>query len=216
MKRFLLAAVAAASLVALAGAAGAASVSISSDKATYNVGETIVLTVTADAEGGNGQVISMTVLHDTALMTGSGVVGPVAPEDGESPDVFTQGGGFATANRGGLEGTCGGIFGANGCNAFDQVFGSANVIDSGDELSILEYTATATGVANFGFRTDGGGGSFNFLGLDGTTITHSVTIIPEPTPALLLGLGLLGLGLLGLALGSRASRPPADARRAGR
>ena len=200
MKRILISALAAMSLVAFAAAsASAATVSVATDAASYNVGDTIILTVTADSEGDTGQLISITITHDTAAVSGNGATQPA--------DVFTQANGAFAATPGGLQGTCGGVFGANGCNAFDQLLGNAGPIDAGPKQAILSYTASGTfsGLLNgtgspFGLKTVGTG-AYEFAGSDSSIVDFSgaaITIVPEPTTA-----ALLGLGLLGIAMGGR-------------
>ena len=65
---------------------------------------------------------------------------------------------------------------------------------------VFEAVGPGTGLVNFSF--DNGGNIFNINGTDesGSVVMGSgtdITVIPEPTTALLVGLGLVGLGVSG-------------------
>ena len=189
LKQSLLAAVLAVSSFVLAAASTAATITVTAPR-FVDVGLSFEVTVTADSEGDEGQVIMITLLHDTAVLSGNGA--PVAAER------FTQGDGFATGLPSALEGTCGGVFGEGGCQAFNQLFDILFPIDAGPKQAILSYTVL--GLSNgqsvdlfglFGIKTSGAG-AFEFAGLDASEVVFSY--VPEPAAGALIGLGLLGLG----------------------
>jgi hypothetical protein len=63
-------------------------------------------------------------------------------------------------------------------------------------VSTITLTADAAGTANFSWLINAGNESLNFFGLTNSAGT-SVLIVPEPTTAALLGMGLLGLAVAG-------------------
>lgn len=171
-----------AAVLGFATAAGAATLSVASDKLTYSIGETISLTVTGDSAGGKdfsifGQLIYEAALTETVT---------------SSQTQHTRGGGTFFATTGVL----------NQGDGFADVFNQ--IIDitsprSVDQLQIATATLVAqlAGVVNVDFRDDTGSGfELDFFGLSSAPGT-TFTIIPEPTTAALLGLGLMGLVLGG-------------------
>lgn len=179
MKRTL---IAVAAIIGLATAANAASVSVTADQASYTVGDTITLTVTATANLGE---VSTQVFGDL-LLTGTGAVA----------------GGIS--NQAGLESFGGAIPWALGvtpcspaiCTAFNQIGGLSPLPVSNTPLAIaiITYTAGGAGVVNVNWDPS----TFDFFGATNQPGTSfSIVPIPEPTTAALLGLGLFGLAVSG-------------------
>ena len=170
MKRAVLVAVVA-SLWLAAGAASAAIVTISADASVYSVGDIITLTVNTDAQG--------EILFDAQAWVA--YTGPVTS---------------LTANQvAGAGGWITGTLSAGVSPGFRMVlaqihgFGS----NSGTTISsVLTFSADAPGTGTFTI-----GGNPNFPGspfLFGTATpgaSVSVTIVPEPATATLLGVGLM-------------------------
>ena len=166
----------------LAFSAQAATLTILADKSTYNISETITLTVTGDSEGGSSNGIFGTVEY----------------------------GGLTSANGGQIQGNLtsfgaiswlqGVLFvdnpHANTQDSFNQTPG-LNALPI-DQLLVATMTfhADAAGLASFSWRTLAGNERLNFFGLTNAAGT-SVTIVPEPTTAALLGIGLFGLAVAG-------------------
>ena len=194
-RRFPLCAVSAVlSSLLLAAAAHSATVTVTMPR-FVDFGSSFEVTITADSEGDPGQLISITLIHDTSFLSSSGATQPA--------DLFTQANGAFGASRGGLEGTCGGVFGANGCNAFDQILGNFGPIDAGPKQATLSYFVAGVSsvitndhaidvTGGFGLKTIGTG-AFEFAGLDASEVVF--TFVPEPAAATSVGLGLLGLAL---------------------
>jgi len=174
-----------AALVAFATAASAATITVVSNKLTYNVGEQVILTVTGDSEGGKDSEVFGRLEYSAALTSS------------------------LTSSQGQLTRAGGAIFAITGTLSQGDGFAEVinQIIDGGgtprtvDNLQISTATLVADAVGTvvvtwsnaFGFEMD-------FFGL--TTGTNpgpqaTFTIIPEPTTAALLGLGLLGLVLGG-------------------
>jgi hypothetical protein len=183
MKRTLFVVVA---LVAFATAASGATISVVSNKLTYNPGETITLTVSGDSQGAKdnavfGQLEYSAALTDTVTSSQSELKGGTAT--------------FTTGNLGRGDGFA---------EVFDQLNGTAaNVTVSTLLASTATLVAQAAGIVTVNWSASPGL-TLDFFGLSNTAAGGTVpdtattfTIIPEPATAALLGLGMLGLVLGG-------------------
>jgi hypothetical protein len=183
MKRTLFVVVA---LVAFATAASGATISVVSNKLTYNVGETISLSISGDSQatkdnGIFGQLEYSAALTDTVTSSQSEMKGGSAT--------------FTTGNLGRGDGFA---------EVFDQLNGTAaNVTVSTLLASTATLVAQAAGIVNVNWSLSPGL-QLDFFGLtsvgNGGTAPDTATtftIIPEPGTAALLGLGMLGLVLGG-------------------
>jgi len=174
-----------AALVAFASAASAATLSVVSNKLTYNIGETITLTVTGNtAPGGKAASILGRLEYSAALTTTTTA----------SQSQLTRAGGALFALTGVL--TLGDGF-ATVMNQIIDGGGTPRTVDN-LQISTAQLLADAAGTVNVEWDADIQG--LDFFGLTNATnpgTVASFTIIPEPTTAALLGLGLLGLVLGG-------------------
>lgn len=165
------------SLVGLVvGSAHAATVSIASDAASYDIGDTIVITVTTDSQG-------------ESLSSATAVVGYTGPVTSltSTPALPAPANGWISAPTD--------VISSPGFRlAFDAINIASNDPGTGFGAT-LTFSANAPGVATFTI----GGNPNNGIQLDFGTATPgasvSVTIVPEPTTAALLGIGLLGFAL---------------------
>ncbi len=189
MKRTLKTLMVLAAFAGFASAANAVSVVLSANQGTYNPGETITLTVkatTSDSPGTTDINLLGRILHTSAAVT------PLA-----NAAQFALTGPGGSFGLGGLA-ACS----TTDCEVFDQVaFPAAiNPLATNFTLATNGYTAGATNISgwrvvSFSWKTVNPG-KFDFFGLTNAPGT-TITIVPEPTTAAMLGLGLLGLALAG-------------------
>jgi len=176
-------------LLAFATAASGATLSVVSDKSTYNIGETITLTVTGDDAGATSYGVQGALLYDGALVDNGTRAQTVLVGDVGAWSA----GKLPNADTGALAGTF--------SYAFNQAAGlaaqDANNLPA--TFSTVTLIAKALGVVNANWDTSGGGNSLDFFGLT-TAAGTSFTIVPIPEPSTV---ALLGLGLVGLVLGGR-------------
>jgi len=181
MKRTLKTLMVLAAFAGFASAANAVSVVLTANQATYNPGETITLTVTATTSDSPGTLDNAILgrIVDTAMVT---------PLNNAAQTAI--GGTFAT---GGLAACT-----ATDCEVMDQIaFPSPiNPLITNFVIATVGYTAGAVlGPVPFVWKLVNPG-KFDFFGLTNAPGV-TVTIVPEPATAAMLGLGLLGLALAG-------------------
>ena len=184
MRTLTLTAAGVAASVFLAFSAQAATLTIVADAATYNVGDTITLTITGDAQGASSIALFGTVNYDQSLTTATANSQTSLPSFG-----------------GGLPWTMGALFidnpNAGTADAFNGLIGVTPQVPDQLAVSTITLTADAAGIAAFSWFTGTGTlEDLDFFGLTNAAGT-SVLIVPEPTPAALLGMGLLGLAVAG-------------------
>jgi hypothetical protein len=168
-------------ILALATSAHAATLTITPDKSTYQVGETITLSVFGDSEGG------VDILVYGRLLFNSGLTAYL----GSSQQGLTTFNGFFTWVNGSLTGSPG------FADAFNQSCCQSSAPVDGPLFAEVSLRATAPGTLTYAWDLVSVENGLHFFGLTNAP-GGSVTIVPEPATAL-----LLGLGLLGIALGAR-------------
>lgn len=189
MKRTLISLFTAMSVTAFALAASAAtSISIGTDASTYLAGGTITLTVTATSNGGEtDNTVFGAILYENSKVTiATQSQTPMPPGD------WTQGALTCTTAR---------------CVAFSQVR-SAGVTAVGlTNATVATQTWTIGGAVpinttiKFSWQTTPTTQRLDWFGITSTSQSApggvTVTVVPEPTTAALLGLGLFGLAVAG-------------------
>lgn len=183
MKRTL---IAVAALIGLASAANAATLTVVADQATYTPGDTITLTVTGDSQAGTA-----TGIFGRLLFGNSGAISAA----GAVPTQTTL---LALGSIPWLAGVTG--CAASTCDMFNQVgaFGATPAPASNLLVSTVSFLAgPGLGVVSVDWETNlGTGFALDFFGLTNAAGT-SFEVVPEPTTAALLGLGLFGLAVAG-------------------
>jgi hypothetical protein len=213
MKRTLIALVAA---LAVSSAANAATMSIDTDKSTYNVGDLITITATLNIVSGDaadapaGTAISLEASWDptTAFVANGALPGNY----GTSSQIVTVGplaGGSNLSSFGGGAPWIGGS--PNGCVSAGAGAGNTCILISQSLFSAFAPDDPQTLVGTLVLEASALGSlglvvaSAAYLG-GGITGPSSVTVgsnfasaavVPEPTTAAMLGLGLLGLSVAG-------------------
>jgi hypothetical protein len=179
MRNFLLAGL---FLVVAISTANAATLSVSSDKLTYLVGETITLTVIGDDGDATAHGVQGRLDYSGALV------------DNGTRTQITLSGSFGNWITGTLPGSDNGI--AAWSLAFNQITPTLDQQDTAlnlpGALSTVTLIAAAVGVVNVNWHTVQDGFQLDFFGVTNAPGT-SFTIVPEPATAVLLALGLLAL-----------------------
>jgi hypothetical protein len=163
------------SLCAVAAGAHAATLTITSDKSTYQVGESITLTVLGDSGGVPDLAINGRLLFEPEL----------AEHVSASQSQLTSFGSILWI-RTALS------HGEGFADAFDQTVGTTPFTVDQALTSIVVLRAIAPGELNFDWAVDFGVDSLGFFGLTNAP-GGSVTIVPEPSTGWLLALGLAAL-----------------------
>jgi hypothetical protein len=146
--------------------------SITPDKSVYTVGETITLSVLGDAEGGLDNSVFGDILFDPSL----------AVAISSSQEALSSFGGGTIWTTGVLR------TGAGFARAMVQIVALSPSPVDGPLMATVTLEASMEGVIDFTWDR------LDFFGLDSAPGT-SVQIVPEPSTALLLGLGLSGFAL---------------------
>jgi PEP-CTERM motif-containing protein len=168
-------------VLGLATAAGAATLSVTSNAPTYNVGDTITLTVSGDGAGATSYSLIGRLLYNAALAD-PGVSSQNAVGAGWILGVLSQSDGSA--------------------DSFNQIAfpaATASNLPGGNPFATLTLIAQAPGTVNVDWDSN-----FSWFALQGAGAapgtSFTINAVPEPTTA-----AMLALGLFGLALGGRRS-----------
>jgi hypothetical protein len=161
----------------LAAPASATTLTVTPDKSTYLVGETITLSVFGDPEGRQALVIVGRLLFPAELASYA--------DSSQSP--LTAFGGWLSWIQGGLTG------GPGFADAFYQIAGHSPLPVDGPLTASVILLATSPGSLDFMWLTSGDE-QLRFFGLT-TAPGGSVTIVPEPATGLLVTLGLVATAL---------------------
>jgi hypothetical protein len=171
-------------VTALASAASAATLTVTADKLTYTVGETITLSIYGDAEGATSNAIYGRLQFDGAFVNNN---------------TNTQkliGGGWVKGGLGSGDDGAGGAI--DYAEAFNQVNLDGGTQTATNPISTITLIATAIGIVYVNWNTNTGSGfELTYFGLTnapGTVFCIAETCpVPEPTTGALLALGLIAL-----------------------
>jgi hypothetical protein len=165
-------------LLAAPAPASATTLTVTPDKSTYLVGETITLSVFGDPEGVQGSNIFGRLLFPAEL----------ASYADSSQEPLTSFNGSFAWSTGALTG------GVGFATAFDQICCLQPSPVDGPLLASVTLLAAAPGVVSYDWLTDSSSATLNFFALT-TAPGGSVTIVPEPATGLLVTLGLVATAL---------------------
>lgn len=184
MKRTLIAMVAA---LGLASSASAATLTIETDQATYNVNDTITVTMTLNTEAGDPAVLAV-----SADMSWNGAVGDGADQSSQSGALTAFGGLLPFSAP-----AASGCISDSTCRMLDQVAGLNPLPPDPGQTITATLQILAIGIGTLDLTT---GPVFDVLGLGGATLGANASVaqvVPEPGTAAMVGLGLLGLASVG-------------------
>jgi hypothetical protein len=163
-------------VLGFATAASAATLSVVSNAASYNVGDTITLSVSGDAQGATSYGIIGRLLFD-----GSKVTAVSYTENSVGTNFLTSG--QQTLGAGFVE----------PFNQINLAGGTATALPAGNPFAVITMTATAPGTVSFDWSN-----SLDFFGILGAQSANlTINIVPEPTTAVMLALGLFGIAIGG-------------------
>jgi PEP-CTERM motif len=193
-----------AAAILCASAAGAATLSVESDKLTYNVGETITLTVHGDDEGATALSVFGRLLYNGALIDN----GTQSQKTLIGTGTLVGGGPHAWTKQFLGAGDTNAAGPGSYSDAFNQIITSngdtADNLPADNPFATVTLIAAAVGIVDVEWDTTTPETELHFFGLTDAPGT-SFTIVPEPATAALLGLGLV-------ALAKRRARRPLEAR----
>jgi hypothetical protein len=176
--------------VALASASNAATLTLVADQPVYQVGDTITLTSTADTEGASG------LLAFGRLLFSNPSIANIA--SGTPNQTAMLAFGSIPWITGPLLCT------SSSCEMMNQISPiTATPSNSTIPLvSTVSFMAVAAGTSQVTWDTDNTGGfQLDFFGLTNgpstTIVVEGQGVVPEPTTAALLSIGLLGLAITG-------------------
>lgn len=151
---------------------GAATLTIESDKAAYQFGETITLTILGDPQGASDDGIFGRLLYDAAL----------TDTISSSQQPLTTQFGMATWTQGGLQVVDG------AADAFNQIAAPADSPSNTLVATVKLLINAATISIDFEWED----GTLDFFGLADAP-GHTIYLVPEPSALALVALGLAAL-----------------------